>query len=87
MIPMRFSIDIDFRPDGQFEASCPEMGLSASAETLDEVFDKLKNLVMFHISNSEDAGISTVDEEQITRQLNLAFKDKNFCLPRNPKIH
>lgn len=84
---MRFSIDIVYHPDGRFEASSPEIGVAATADTLDEVFEKVKNLVIFHISNSEDAGLSEIDEEQVTKQLSLAFKDKNFCLPRHPKVH
>jgi hypothetical protein len=84
---MRFTIDIQFRPDGRFEASCPEMGLAAVAGSIDEVFDKIKNLLLFQMMNVEDAGMSAVDEEQVTKQVELIFKDKNFCLPRNPKVH
>lgn len=84
---MRFTIDILFRPDGRFEASCPEMGLAAVAGSIDEVFDKMKNLLLFYIMSAEDEGISPVEEEQLTKQVELIFKDKNFCLPRNPKIH
>ena len=84
---MRFSVDIQLHPDGRFEATCTEMGLSVSGDSLDEVFDKMKSLVMFHVSNWHDVGLSPIDEEDIARQLELVFKDKNFCLPRNPKVH
>jgi len=84
---MRFSIDIALMTDGTYEASCPEMGLSASGGTLDDVFDEMKKLVLFQISNSEETAIASVDEEKVLRQLDLVFKDKNFCLPRNPKVH
>ena len=84
---MRFLIDIEFRADGMYEANCPDMGLSTTAESLDEVMDKIKTLVTYHISTSEDAGISPVDEEQVVRQFTMVFKDKNFFLPRNPKVH
>lgn len=84
---MYFTIEINRGDDGFYEAICPDIGLSARAGTLEEVIDKIKNLVVFFISSAEEMGLSAVDEKDLVKQLSAYFKDKNFFLPRNPKIH
>ena len=84
---MRFTIDIEVCPDGRYEARCVEIGLSESSDSLDDLLKKVRELLVYHITTAEDAGMSHLDEEQLARQLNLLFKDKNFHLPRNPKVH
>ena len=84
---MLLNIEVNFLPNGYCEAWCPEMGLSTSGQSIEEALDKMRNLLAFYISTAQEMGLDAADRQQLTKQLRLAFKDKNFLLPPRPKVH
>jgi predicted RNase H-like HicB family nuclease len=84
---MRIKIEIRGHGDGEYQAFCPEIGVSCQGPSLEEVLERIKDLLVLYFSTIEDASLSADEQTELTRNLSLSLKGKNLFLPREPKVH
>lgn len=84
---MDITIELTDNTDGYFEASCPEFGLVARAASLEEVLGRVSRLIVYAASSLEEMPLSVADWQEGIGGLGASVAEKNFCMPRYPKIH
>ena len=84
---MRFSIEIIEKDDGGFEAKCSELGISTRGVDLEEVFDKMKHLVSFFVSNTLGFGDEIAEPGHGLEEISESLKGKTLHIPLNNRIH
>ena len=84
---MRITIEVRGETDGEYQAVCPEIGISCRGQSLEEVLERIKDLMVFYFAAVGDTTISPDEQAELTKQLSLYLKGKNLFLPRDPKIH
>jgi predicted RNase H-like HicB family nuclease len=84
---MQIKIEIQGHEDGQYQAYCPEVGISCRGQTFEDVLERIKDLLAFYFSAIDSAEEMAEEETEVTKQLSLYLKGKNLFVPRNPKIH
>jgi len=81
------TIELTDGTEGCYEASCPHLGLVARASSLDEVLGRISGLVLYVMTSLDDMPQSIGERLDGVERLSATFEDKNFCLPRHPKVH
>ncbi|NQT82219.1 hypothetical protein HQ563_04305 [bacterium] len=84
---MPIKIEIRGQGDGEYQAICPEIGVSCQGQSLEEVLDRIKGLLVFYFSTIDDADMEAEEQIELKKQLTLYLKGKNLFLPRDPKVH
>jgi len=73
--------------DGYYEASCSQLGLVARAPSLEEALQRISRLVLYVTTSLEEMPLSVSDRQEILERLSASCAERNFCMPRYPKIH
>ncbi len=73
--------------DGYYEASCSQLGLVARASSLEEALQRISRLVLYVTTSLEEMPLSVGDQQKVLERLSASSAERNFCLPRYPKIH
>lgn len=84
---LHLTMEVTEKPDGSYEAHCPELSMSASGRYAEEAVDKLKEIVFSSMSDGFDLAFT---EENSSEQLfNILAQNKQCFLhiPREPQIH
>jgi hypothetical protein len=84
---MSIRIEIRTETGEELEAVCPDIGISCRGETLEEVLDRMKDLLVFYFSTVTDNDMTEEEQGERIKELGLYFKGKNLFLPRDPKVH
>jgi len=84
---MQIKIEVRSQGEGEYQAFCPEIGISCRGRSLEEVLERIRNLVVFYFSAVQEANMSADEQAELARQLSLYLKGKNLFLPPDPKIH
>ncbi|HET6496363.1 MAG TPA: hypothetical protein VFH61_13480 [Thermoleophilia bacterium] len=73
--------------NGYIEAACPELGLVARASSLEETLQRISRLVVYVTSSLEHMPLTIGEGQENADRLTARAADRNFCLPRHPKVH
>jgi len=84
---MQITIEVRGKTDGDYQATCRQIGISCQGESLEEVLERIKELVVFYFSTVDQSNMSREEQAEATRRLSLYLKGKNLYLPPDPKIH
>jgi len=84
---MQIKIEVRGYDDGEYQAYCPEVGISCRGRSLEDVLERIKDLLSFYFSAIDDANVPAKEQAELTRQLSLCLKGKNLFVPRDPKVH
>ena len=84
---MEIRIEVRGQEDGEYQAYCPEVGVSCRGRSLQDVLERITDLLVFYFSSVSDADLPGEARTELTRRLNLYLKGKNLFVPRNPKVH
>ena len=84
---MDITIELTDNADGLIEASCPQLGLVARAPSLGDALARISRLVMYVATSLEEMHLSIGDRQEGLQRLSASLADKNFCMPRYPKVH
>jgi predicted RNase H-like HicB family nuclease len=72
---------------GYIEAVCPELGLVARASSLEETLQRISRLVVYVTSSLDEMPLTIGESQEAHERLTGRSADRNFCLPRHPKVH
>jgi hypothetical protein len=81
------SIELSDDSGGYIEATCPQLGLVTRASSLDEVLKRISRLVLYVTSSLEAMPLDLGERPEGIERLSARFADKNFWMPRYPKVH
>jgi hypothetical protein len=84
-MPVR--IEIREQEGGEYQAICPDMGISCLGPSLESVLERIRDLLVFYYSSVAEDGVPSEEHNERARQLRAYLKDKNLFLPQDPKIH
>jgi predicted RNase H-like HicB family nuclease len=84
---MQIKIEVRGYDDGEYQAYCPEAGVSCRGRSLEDVLDRIKDLLAFYFSAFDEAEMPSEEQAELTKQLSLYLKGKNLFVPRDPKVH
>jgi len=73
--------------DGYYEASCSQLGLVARGARLEEALQRISRLVRYVTTSLEEMPLSVGDGQEVLDRLSASLAERNFCMPRYPKIH
>jgi len=75
------------RPEGGYDAHCPELSLTARGRFAEEAIDRLKEMVFSAMSGGFDGVMPDIKPPDIIRKI-VAENERCFIyLPRRPRMH
>lgn len=87
MTEMHLTIEVRGQTHGEYQAYCPEVGVSCRGRSLEDVLKRITDLLSFYFSAVEDGEMPTEEKVELTKRLSVYLKGKNLFVPRDPKIH
>jgi predicted RNase H-like HicB family nuclease len=84
---MQITIEVRGKADGEYRATCPQIGICCQGQSLEEVLERIKDLLVFYVSTVDESDMSAEEQAESRRRLSLYLKGKNLYLPPDPKIH
>jgi len=84
---MQFKIEVRRYDDGEYQAYCPDMGVSCRGRSLEDVLERIKDLLSFYFSAIDESDMPFEEQADLRRELSLYLKGKNLFVPRDPKVH
>ena len=84
---MHIKIEVQGHGEGEYQAYRPEVWVSCRGRSVEDVLERIKNLLALHFSGiCEDQADRLPDEEaELTRRLSLYVNGKNLLVPRDRK--
>ncbi|MBN1919517.1 MAG: hypothetical protein JW889_16590 [Verrucomicrobia bacterium] len=73
--------------NGLVEALCPQLGLVARASSLEEALQRISRLVVYVTSSLDEMPLTIGEDQEGSERLTGRSADRNFYLPRHPKVH
>lgn len=84
---MQIRIEVRGDEEGEYQAYCPDVGVSCRGRSLEDVLERITDLLTLCFSAVSDAEMPVEEQRELAKQLSLQLKGKNLFLPRNPKVH
>ena len=84
---MQIKIEVRGEVGGEYQAYCPEAGVSCRGRSLEDALERIKELLSLYFSAVEDAEMSPEEQAELTRELRLHLRGKNLFIPPDPKVH
>ena len=84
---MEITIELTSETEGWYEAACPQLGLVARATSVEDALGRISRLVVYVTTSLEAMPLTIGDRLEGSERLSARFADKNFCMPRHPKVH
>jgi predicted RNase H-like HicB family nuclease len=84
---MLIRIEIRGQAGGEYQAICPDIGISCQGRSLEAVLERITDLLVFYFSTVDDSDLSAAEQNEHSKQLSVYLKGKNLFFPRDPKVH
>jgi predicted RNase H-like HicB family nuclease len=84
---VQIKIEVRGQGDEEYQAYCPEAGVACRGRSLEDVLQRMTDLLVFYFSALGEADAGVEEQGELTRQLSFHLKGKNVFVPRNPKVH
>ncbi|MCX6355012.1 MAG: hypothetical protein NTZ78_08935 [Candidatus Aureabacteria bacterium] len=80
-------MEISEKPDGSYEAHCPELSLTAHGRFAEDAIDRLKELVFSSMAGSFDGALPEVKAPDLLKGILANNTHCYLYLPSHPRIH
>jgi len=84
---VQIKIEVRGQEEGEYQAFCPEAGVACRGRSLEDVLQRITDLVVFYFSALGELEGDDEEQAEVTKQLSFHLKGKNLFVPRNPKVH